>query len=39
VKSVGPTATLVGDDLDGAIRALKAGRAGEIEVAGPGWRE
>lgn len=34
-QSVGPNATLVGDDLDGAIRALKAERAGEIEVAGP----
>ncbi|MDF1503583.1 dihydrofolate reductase family protein [Roseisolibacter sp. H3M3-2] len=33
--SVGPNATLVGDDLDGAIRALKAERDGEIEVAGP----
>lgn len=32
---VGPNATLVGDDLEGAIRALKAGRDGEIEVAGP----
>jgi dihydrofolate reductase len=36
LKSVGPNATLVGDDLEGAIRALKAGRDGEIEVAGPG---
>ena len=35
LKSVGPNATLVGDDLDGAIRALKAGHDGEIEVAGP----
>jgi dihydrofolate reductase len=35
LKSVGPNATLVGDDLEGAIRALKAERAGEIEVAGP----
>ena len=34
-KSVGPNATLVGDDLEGAIRALKAQRDGEIEVAGP----
>ena len=32
---VGPNATLVGDDLEGAIRALKAGRDGEIEIAGP----
>jgi len=35
LTSVGPNATLVADDLDGAIRALKAGRDGEIEVAGP----
>jgi dihydrofolate reductase len=35
LTSVGPNATLVGDDLEGAIRALKAERAGEIEVAGP----
>ncbi len=33
--SVGPNARLVGDDLEGAIRELKAGRDGEIEVAGP----
>ena len=35
LRSVGPNATLVGDDLAGAIRALKAERDGEIEVAGP----
>jgi dihydrofolate reductase len=35
LKSVGPNAMLVGEDLAGAIRALKAGRDGEIEVAGP----
>jgi len=35
LKSVGPNATLVGDDLEGAIRQLKAEREGEIEVAGP----
>lgn len=35
LKSVGPNASLVGDDLEGAIRALKAGCDGEIEVAGP----
>src|SRR5262245_16751328 len=35
LTSVGPNATLVGDDLEGAIRELKAVRAGEIEVAGP----
>lgn len=34
LKSVGPNATLVEDDLEGAIRALKAERDGEIEVAG-----
>ena len=34
-EPVGPNATLMGDDLEGAIRALKAGREGEIEVAGP----
>ena len=34
LKSVGPNARLVGDDLEGAIRALKAEREGEIEVAG-----
>ena len=33
--SVGPNAKLVGDDLEGAMRALKAERDGEIEVAGP----
>ncbi|HEY7768649.1 dihydrofolate reductase family protein [Longimicrobium sp.] len=35
LTSVGPNASLVGDDLEGAIRALKAEREGEIEVAGP----
>ena len=35
LKSVGPNARLVEDDLEGAIRALKAERYGEIEVAGP----
>jgi dihydrofolate reductase len=35
LKSVGPNATLVGSDLDAAIRGLKARYAGEIEVAGP----
>src|ERR1041384_3139674 len=35
LKSVGPNATLVGNDLAAAIRALKAERDGEIEVAGP----
>jgi dihydrofolate reductase len=35
LKSVGPNATLVEGDLQGAIRKLKAERSGEIEVAGP----
>jgi dihydrofolate reductase len=35
LKSVGPNATLVEGDLEGAIRSLKAEREGEIEVAGP----
>ncbi len=35
LKSVGLNATLVANDLEGALRALKAERAGEIEVAGP----
>ena len=35
LKSVGPNATLVEDDLEGAIRKLKTERDGEIEVAGP----
>lgn len=35
LTSVGPNATLINTDLDTAIRALKAEREGEIEVAGP----
>jgi dihydrofolate reductase len=35
LESVGPNATLVAGDLEGAIRQLKAQRDGEIEVAGP----
>jgi len=35
LTSVGPNAELVGTDLEGAIRALKAEHDGEIEVAGP----
>jgi dihydrofolate reductase len=35
LKSVGPNAMLVGNDLEVAIRELKAERDGEIEVAGP----
>jgi dihydrofolate reductase len=34
LKSVGPNATLVGDDLEAVIRELKAQRVGEIDVAG-----
>jgi dihydrofolate reductase len=36
LKSVGPNATLVADDLETVIRGLKTELAGEIEVAGPG---
>jgi dihydrofolate reductase len=36
LTSVGPNATLVGGDLEAAVRALKAGCEGEIEIAGPG---
>jgi len=35
LESVGPNATLVRDNLEGAIRELKVTRDGEIEVAGP----
>jgi dihydrofolate reductase len=35
LKSVGPNATLVADDVEAAIRRLKAELAGEIDVAGP----
>jgi dihydrofolate reductase len=35
LKSVGPNATLVADDIEAAIRRLKAEQAGEIDVAGP----
>ena len=35
LDSVGPNATRIEGDLEGAIRELKAGRDGEIEVAGP----
>ena len=35
LKSVGPNATLVEDDLEAAIRGLKAELDGEIEVGGP----
>ena len=36
LTSVGPNATLVKDDLETAVRGLKADIAGEIEVGGPG---
>jgi dihydrofolate reductase len=35
LKSVGPNATLVADDVEAVIRGLKAELAGEIEVGGP----
>src|ERR1700743_2446027 len=35
LKSVGPNATLVQDDVETAIRGLKDQQVGEIEVAGP----
>jgi len=35
LKEVGPNATLLGDDFEAAIRKLKAGVEGEIEVGGP----
>lgn len=34
LKSVGPNATLVGEDLEGFVRRLKAEHDGEIDVAG-----
>lgn len=35
LKSVGPNATLIVDDIEAAIRGLKARLDGEIEVSGP----
>jgi len=35
LTSVGPNATLVGDDVEALIRGLKAERPGEIHVSGP----
>mgnify|MGYP001244301271 CR=1 FL=1 len=35
LTSLGPNATLITENLGDAIRTLKAGRHGEIEVAGP----
>lgn len=35
LKSVGPNATLVSDDIEAVIRGLKAQLVGEIDVSGP----
>ena len=35
MKSVGPNATLVEDDIEAVIRGLKAQLIGEIQVGGP----
>lgn len=35
LKSVGPNATLVGDDFESVIRGLKTGLDGRIDVGGP----
>lgn len=35
LQRVGPNATLIADDLDTALRRIKAERDGEIEIAGP----
>src|SRR5689334_25267472 len=35
LETVGPNATIIRDDVAATIRALKAERDGEIEVAGP----
>ncbi len=35
LKDVGPNATLIGDDVETAVRKLKAEIDGEIEVGGP----
>ena len=35
LKSVGPNAMLVGDDIEAAMRGLKARQAGEISISGP----
>ena len=35
LKSVGPNATLVANDIEAVIRGLKAQRVGEFDVAGP----
>ena len=35
LKSVGPNATLIENDIEAVIRGLKAQRVGEFDVAGP----
>src|SRR5689334_21672122 len=35
LKEVGPNASLIAGDVEAAVRALKAEREGEMEVAGP----
>jgi dihydrofolate reductase len=35
LKSVGPNATLVGDDIEAVIRELKARLDGEVDIGGP----
>jgi dihydrofolate reductase len=35
LKSVGPNATLVSDDIEAVIRRLKTQQVGEIDIAGP----
>lgn len=35
LESVGPNATLIRDEVEPAVRVVKAGQAGEILVAGP----
>jgi len=35
LKSVGPNATLVNDDIEAMVRGLRAQQVGEIDVAGP----
>jgi dihydrofolate reductase len=35
LRSVGPNATLVGDDFEAVVRGLKAALVGEIAVSGP----
>ncbi len=35
LREVGPNATLISDGLEDAVRAIKAGHEGEIELGGP----